>query len=131
MEDSEILNLLKQKVTQFSPELQRLQKVDMLLNDKSDGMSDLHEREVTAIALYRALHNKIIPIPATMMFLDEFISLRRSRDRLGRQEWVNILKGRPAYVVNPYFDEPSQDQNKGEGIFSRIFGLFRRKKPQA
>lgn len=121
--------ILREKVTEFSPELQRLRKVDNLVSDTSDGMSDLHEREITGIALFRALNENIIPIPATMCFINNFISLRRSRDRLGRQEFVNVLKHRPSYMINPYFDEPGGQQK--EGIGSRIMNFFRRKPRQS
>ncbi len=116
---------LQERVTEFSPELQRLKKIDSIVTDMSDGMSDLHEREITAISLFRAFDASIIPIPGVMCFMENFMSLRRSRDRLGRQEFVNVLKHRPSYVINPYFDEPGGQQK--EGIGSRIMNFFRRK----
>ncbi len=124
--------ILKEHVTDMSPELQRLKKVDILINDNGDSMSDLHEREITAISLFKALDEHIIKIPASIAFMDHFISLRRSRDRLGRQEWVNILKSRPSYTVNPYYDEPGADSGGANkpGLIPRLWGfLFKRNKP--
>ncbi len=117
--------ILKEKVTEFSPELQRLKKVDSITTDVSDSMSDLPEGAIVAGALLRALHENVIEIPATMSFLTNYTSLRRSRDRLGRQEFVNILKGRPSYVFNPHDFE--DDQPKQPSFFQRITGFFRKK----
>lgn len=126
--DEENKKLLQDRVTEFSPELQRLRKMDGIVTDSGDAMSDLHEREIAAIALFRALNTKIIPIPATMYFLENLASLRRSRDRMGRSEFVNILKGRPSYSINPYYDEPGGESKPG--ILQRIGSFFRRPKRQ-
>ncbi len=121
--DLETREILRQKVTEFSPELQRLRKADSITTDNSDAMSDLHEREIAAMALLRALHNKVVPIPGTMDFLDNLKSLRRSRDRMGRTEFVKVMKGGSAnYSINPYFDEPDP---KKPGLLGRLAGFFR------
>ncbi len=120
--DDDVKKSLGEQVTKFSPELQRLQKVDNLITDNSDAMSDLHEREITAMALLKAF-NDITPIPATMSFIDNIKSLRRSRDRMGRTEFVKAFKGGSMnYSINPYFDEPDP---KKPGLLGRIAGFFR------
>jgi len=118
---------LKEKVTETSPELQRLKRYDLIVTEINDALSDLHEREITAIASFRAFNNNIIQIPTTMSFIENIISLRRSRDRLGRQEFVELYKRRPSYIINPYsFEEESEGiTEQKEGIISK---LFRRKK---
>lgn len=121
--------ILKAKVTEFSPELQRLQKIDNLINDTSDGMSELHEFEITTISLYRALDSHIVPLPATMALLNSIKSLRISNDRKGRQEFVTVLKRAPVYNVGglPGYEE---QQGQRPGLISRVVGLFRGNKQQ-
>ena len=129
MDEKQLEAILKEKVSQYSPELQKLKKVDTLVTEMSDALTDLHEREITAIALFRAFNN-IIPIPATISFMEELMSLRRSRDRLGRQEFVEVLKRRPGYTIIPYDFEIEEEQaaEQRRGLFSRLGGFFRRRR---
>lgn len=128
MEDYE--QILKERVTQYSPELQKLKKVDLLVQELNDALTDLHEREITAIALFRAFHNNIIDIPATISFIEQLISLRRSRDRLGRQEFVEVLKKRPTYYTIPYEfeEEEMMAAEQRKGILARMARFFRRRR---
>ena len=130
MNKQKVEQILKEKVTEYSPELQKLKKVDLLVTELNDALTDLHEKEITAIALFRAFNSNIIEIPATINFIEELISLRRSRDRLGRQEFVEVLKKRPSYFVHPYdFEEEevmAAEQRKG--WLSRFAGVFRRRR---
>jgi hypothetical protein len=129
MNQEEIEKVLGERVTQYTPELQKLKKVDLLVTELNDALTDLHEREITAISLYRTL-NLIMQIPATSYFIEQLISLRRSRDRLGRQEFVEVLKRRPAYYTIPYEFEMEEEAmaEQRRGMLSRITGLFRRKR---
>ena len=130
MNEKQLEQMLKEKVSQYSPELQKLKKVDLLVTELNDALTDLHEREITAIALFRSFHEGIIPIPATMHFMEQLISLRRSRDRLGRQEFVEVLKRRPTYSTNPYDFEIEEEQaaEQRRSLFSRLGGFFRRRR---
>ena len=104
-----------------------MQKIDNLIKDQSDGMSELHEFEITTIALYRALDSNIVPLPGTMCLLENIKFLRISNDRKGRQEFVTVLKRAPVYNVGGVPSMEEQAANS-PGIVSRIFGLFRGKK---
>jgi len=130
MDEKQLESILKERVSQYSPELQKLKKVDLLVQEMNDALSDLHEREITPIALFRTLNSNIIKIPATIKFLDELMSLRRSRDRLGRQEFVEVLKKRPGYTIVPYeFEEEEyQAEQQKKSWLSRLFPFRRRKR---
>ena len=127
MNDKQLEMMLREKVSQYSPELQKLKKLDLLVTELNDALTDLHEKEITAIALFRAFNEKIIQIPATIHFMEQLISLRRSRDRLGRQEFVEVLKRRPAYYPVPYDFEVEEDQEaeRRRSFLGKIGRFFR------
>lgn len=103
--------VMGQKVSKYNPELVKLEKVDLLVDDDcKDSLSDLQEREITCIAAYRAFNNHIVEIPAMMDFLDNIISLRRSRNAQTAQNLVEILKRRPNYTHDPYNAEIEAQQ---------------------
>lgn len=118
-------SILREKVTQYSPELQRLKKIDSLLVDDSDTLYELPQEQQIATALFRAFDENIIKIPATMSFIENVASLSRSLDRKGRQEFVTVLKRAPTYMGLPQLDEQQQDK---PGLLSRFFGMFRKPK---
>lgn len=97
----------------YNSDILKYEKVDRLTEDDRDDMTDLADREITAIALYRAFNDHICPIPSTMAFIQHVHSLRRSRDRMGRQEWVEIFKRPPSYSRMPYDWEEEEKQNPG------------------
>ncbi len=117
-------SVLKDSVSGMSPELQRLKKIDGLITDNSDAMSDLNEDEITTFALFQDFNETIIEIPGTMILLEKIKSLRRSRDRLGRQEVVKTLKGSPGYVINPY----NYEEDQRPGMLQRLKGIFSKRK---
>lgn len=103
--------ILETRVTQYNPELLKLEKVDLLVADEcEDSLSDLAEKEITCIAAYRAFNDYIIEIPAMMSFLDNIISLRRSRNAQTAQNLVEILKRRPTYYHSPFDHEIEEKQ---------------------
>jgi len=90
--------ILKQRVSQYSPELQRLNKVDWLA--QHEPFYHLNRDQVLAFALYRAFHEfSGIKIDGTIKFLENYCNLSPSIDRLGRQEIVVILAKPPRYQV--------------------------------
>ena len=61
------------------------------LNDNtSDALYDLEPDQIPYLAYLRAINEKL-PIPATMKFIDSQLSLSRSKDRKGRQEFGSAL----------------------------------------
>jgi len=112
--------ILKQKLSQQSPEMQRWNKIDLLVSEElNDVLSDLSYEEITVISLYRAIHKGFIEIPGVMQFFDNVISLRRSMDRKGRQELVEILKKRPDYIFSAYGE--SEEKEEKISKFKKIF----------
>jgi len=113
--------ILKQRISQYSPELQRLSKIDLLVDEKlNDVLSDLETFEITAISIYRALDKEFVKIPGTIEFLDNVVSLRRSRDRLGRQEFVEVLKKRPDYQILHSSEEESEIDQLKRSFFDKL-----------
>ncbi len=108
--------VMEKKVSHYNPELAKLEKVDLLVDDHcKDSLSDLAEKEITCIAAYRALNSRVIEVPAMMDFLDNIISLRRSRNAQTAQNLVEILKRRPTYYHSPFdaeTEESKPDQKK-------------------
>lgn len=116
--------ILKQKLSQQSPEMQRWNKIDLLVSPElNDVLSDLSYEEITVVSLYRAIHKELIEIPGVMQFFDNIISLRRSMDRKGRQELVEILKKRPDYLISGYGEEEGEEKiSKFKKIFPWNWG---------
>lgn len=128
MDLKKIEKSIKEEITDLNPELQRFKRYDLIVTESNDALSDLHEREITAIASFRAFHEGIIEIPTTMNFLDNIISLRRSRDRQGRQEFVELYKRRPSYIVNPYSFEEEEEEEGIKQKTSFLGKLFKRRR---
>lgn len=107
-------NVMEKRVSSFNPEILKLEKVDLLVDDEcKDSLSDLAEKEITCIAAYRALDAFVIQTPAMNAFLDNIISLRRSRNAQTAQNLVEILKRRPQYYHSPY-DAEIEEKQQGE-----------------
>lgn len=121
---------MKERVTQYSPDLQILEIKKALLTDMSDALSDLPEEAIRATALIRTIDEHIISVPATRFFAENFASLMRSRDRLGRIEAAAISNRTPSYQgATPYQNEKEeiraqQEASTGQksGFWSRLFG---------
>lgn len=104
---------IKQKISQYSPELQRLSKVDLLVEDDTkDALTNLSEFEITVISLYRAIDKDFFEIPGTIAFLDNIVSLRRSLEGMGIQNLVEILKKRPDYQFTRGTEEDLEEEVK-------------------
>jgi len=97
----------------FNKELnQNSESVRELFNEKNIKVkSDLDKHHISIIArLY--FQAKLTDLPELMQICDEFITLRVSRDRLSRKEFVQ--------AVQP----PAQDD--GGGFFNKFGNMFNR-----
>lgn len=122
--------VLREKVSQYNPQLQVLKKMDLLVELNNDALSDLEDLQVTTIALFRALDEHYVKLPGTMAFMNGYVSLVRSRRRLGRQEFVEVLKRRPDYQILPGAYPPESgdiQQSLVERFTSWIFGGNKRR----
>lgn len=129
--ESQLDEDLKKSVSAYSPEAQKNKAIAELVNSKQDSMFDLTEEQITSFALFRALDENIIDIPGTMAFLENFASLTRSKDRIGRYEYMASHAQRVVSYVKPM--SPSEQvsqpapmeqpqQKKGSGLFSWLKG---------
>jgi|Deesub1362A_J573_1020465.scaffolds.fasta_scaffold01433_12 hypothetical protein len=121
--------ILRQRIQPYSPEHVKLQKVDLLIQEMNDALTDLSEMEINIVSFFISFHREICPIPAVIIYLHKLMSLRRSRGRMGRQEYVEVLKKRPAYMPLPYY--PFEEEEDGKGGIKEKLGfisyLFRRR----
>lgn len=124
--------IIEQRISPYSPEYAKLQKVDLLIQEMNDALTDLSETEINVISFFVSFHREICPIPGVIIYLHKIMSLRRSRGRMGRQEYVEALKRRPAYMPLPYYPEFGADESNGSGpsrvggLLGRLFQLSRR-----
>lgn len=100
--------------------------VQALINPTTDAMYDLSQQQITAISLYGAVNQYVIPLPGVINFLNRAATLSASRDRLGRQEAVNTIIPRP--VMPTVFPQMEPGQTPKRSIFSF---LKKRKEPAA
>jgi hypothetical protein len=102
MDTTTAQDLLKTSASQYSSDVQRNQEISKVITDSSDSVLDLSEQQIIVMSMYRAVHERVLPLPQTMAFLSNYGSLSRSRDRMGRQEFVECHARRPTYIVNPH-----------------------------
>lgn len=127
---SDARQIMQERVTQYSPELQAMALKRTLLTEMNDALSDLPEEAIRATALIRTIDLHIIPVPATRAFAEHFASLMRSRDRLGRIEVASASNRTPSYqgAGAPLYQHEEEElrqqqaSNRGGGFWSRIFG---------
>lgn len=124
MAESEDLkkSLQDRDVSGLSPAALQHQGIQVLANSHEDSMGDLTSQQVTAFALLRA-YNAMVPIPRTMAYIDNYISLSRARDRKGRLEYGGCYKSYPTYVLpGGAANMPlSPDTEKKPGLMAKIF----------
>jgi len=113
--------------TQYSPAVMQNKALLMYAESDLDSLYDVEKDQIPFIAYLRALNEKL-PIPGTMAFLQNQLSLSRSKDRQGRREFGQALNKQPVIVSN---DPTSimalrQEQPEKEGFLSKL--LFKRKK---
>lgn len=85
---------LRDRVSDLNPALVLLKKVDTLAKD-DDALTELTQQQIAFIAALEAAHHiGMLKIPGTMYFIQRYEKLMQSRDRLGRAEYLDALKGR-------------------------------------
>lgn len=127
--ESKIDSQLSNNVSQYSREAQRIQAINLLVTENNDSLQDLSEEQIKAISLFRSFNDNILPVPEVMDFLDNFGSLSRSRDRMGRQEYKECHDRPINYNVNRHdFAETEQQQVNTGGFFSKLKGNFGRRR---
>jgi hypothetical protein len=107
------------------PELERLQKIDLLLGVGTDyePLAHLTEGQIKAIALYSSLNDHLKAggvtegIDPVISFLVNYKHLSPSIDRLGRQEAAGILKAAPVYHLPQVMEEEEAKKSFWEKLF--------------
>lgn len=91
---------LREKVSDLNPSLVLLQKMDRLGDPAA--LSDLTTPQVVGIAALTAADKiGLMRIPGTLAFCATYQDLIKSRDRLGRYEFRDALKGRSVIHTDP------------------------------
>jgi len=101
-------DLLRTSASQYSSEAQKNQEISRLITEDADSMLDLSEQQIIVMSMHRSFHENVLPLPQTMAFQGHYGSLSRSRDRMGRQEFVECHARRPTYVFNPHDTDKEQ-----------------------
>jgi hypothetical protein len=92
---------LRDRVSDLNPALVLLKKVDVLAKD-DDALTDLTQEQITGIAALEAADTiGLMKIPGTLHFIQRFERLMQSKDRLGRFEYRDVLKGRSVVQTAP------------------------------
>lgn len=91
---------LRATVSDLNPSLVLLSKMDRLGDDSA--LTDLTPSQVVGIAALRAADQiGLMRIPGTLAFCQTYQDLIKSRDRLGRYEFRDALKGRSVIHTDP------------------------------
>lgn len=105
----------------------RFQKLENLISDDvSDALTDLTEEEINIVAIYKGLTRYFGELHILDYIIDKKLSLMRSRDRLGRQEYLQGLKDTreliiPEPIPHKTEDEKTQVQKEKLGFLKKIF----------
>lgn len=115
-------NLTGTDVSGLSPAVLQHQGIKVLADSKEDSMGDLTSEQITAFAILRA-YNEMVPIPRTISFIDNYISLSRARDREARKEYAGCYKS--VYVIGggaggPQMLTPGVPENNKPGIIQKL-----------
>ena len=111
----------------------RFQKLENLIADEvNDALTDLTEEEINIIAIFYAISKYFDGnLPVLEYILNKKLSLMRSRDRLGRQEYLQGLKETKEVVIPPqpipHRTEEEQKTTPQQKVrwFKRIFSRGR------
>lgn len=108
MDEERARQLLRENASQYSSESQKNQEISKLITEDSDAMYDLSEQQIIVMSVIASFHECVLPLPQTMAFLSGYASKSRSRDRMGRQEFVQCHERRPTYLFNPHDTEKEE-----------------------
>jgi len=115
-------NLKDKEVSGYSPAVLQHQGIRVLADGDADSMGDLTSQQITAFSILRA-YNDMVPIPRTIEFINNHISLSRARDRKGRLEYAGCYKSYPGYVVAGNGGSlPGITESNGKPWYSKIIG---------
>lgn len=120
MSDAQLRETLAQNtVAGYSPAVLQHKGIQILAESPADAMGDLTQHQITAFAVLRAYH-EFVPIPRTMSYIKQYISLSRARDRKGRLEYAGCYKSYPSYVMQPGVVAGTGSSIQKPGILSQI-----------
>jgi hypothetical protein len=110
----------------YPAEIEQLKRVDIMLGEGSDyePLADLTDEQIYVIAQYEAFNDFLKDlgidkgIDPVINFLYKYKHLSPSKNRMGRQEAVTVLKSSPIYSPNIQAEE----EIKKAGIIEKIFG---------
>ena len=126
---------LIEKLFKELPFHKRFRGLETLISDEvNDALSDLSEEDANILTVYFALNKHYDNnLQALEYMLRKKMSLMRSRERLGRQEYLKGL-GESKDVVIPYQPIPHQieikeeEEKKRKGVILQNIGrIFRRR----
>ena len=114
----------------------RFQKLENLIDEEvNDALSDLTEEEINIIAIYMAFNRYLDgQLKVLDYLLTKKMSLMRSRDRLGRQEYLQGLKdSKEVYVPYQPIPHASEVEDKIEekkkgGLVQALRSFFGRRR---
>jgi hypothetical protein len=131
MDTTAAQDLLRTSASQYSSDAQRNQEISRVITDESDSMLDLSEQQIIVMAMYRSVHERVLPLPQTMSFLSNYGLLSRSRDRMGRMEFVECHAKKPTYVINPHDTDREQTAQAQQPQRRNIWSLnpFKKRQP--
>ncbi|ETA66607.1 hypothetical protein MettiDRAFT_0004 [Methanolobus tindarius DSM 2278] len=108
MDSEAAQQLLRTSASQYSSEAQKNHEISKVITDDSDSMLDLSEQQIIVMSMYTSFHEHVLPLPQTMSFMAHYGSKSRSRDRMGRMEFVECHARKPTYVINPHDTDKEQ-----------------------
>jgi len=107
--------------SQYSPAVMHDRALNALNDNSSDALFDLDPAQIPYISYLRAINEKI-PIPATMTLINAQMSLSRSKDRKGRQEFGSALNNNRPIIYPGQLPQllPQGQPEQKDGLLSRL-----------
>lgn len=119
-------NISNINTAEYSPAVMANKALILYATEELDSLFDVSPEQIPYIAYLKAINSQI-PIPATMEFIKNQLSLSRSKDRQGRKEFGQALNKQPVILPGGQgaLNIPGMMQEEKPGIISR---LLKRKK---
>ncbi|RLI76767.1 hypothetical protein DRP04_12340 [Archaeoglobales archaeon] len=128
-EEQDIFSLIDKQFKEL-PVHKRFQKLENLIADElNDALTDLSEEEINTTTIFCAFSKYFGDLPILEFLLKKKLSLMRSRDRLGRQEYLQGLKETKEVLIPqpiPHKTEEEQKTTQKVSLIRRIFSRGRR-----